>query len=247
MWDPAGRLALSGCGPRCVRRGSLYLSTRSLGLRGQKWGGEQHRTWWPPYHPCPLTQGAACPLAVTGTWEAFGGGPRAHKPTGAQPQSAPWCSVNFAPTQALWGLLSLISLLQEALPVSLPPSRSQRPEKRAPVATAEVNSPEWPIPRRIPMPAVWAPSHMGTGDLRPWGVGCREAPFSLDYQRHPRAPHTGPWELERRGSMLLGDSRSLGRLAACVLGSLGPGIPGGEEVGWAGLGVSWTSRACGSL
>lgn len=35
---------------------------------------------------------------------------------------------------------------------------------------------------------------------------------------------------------------SLGRLAACVLGSLGPWVPGREDAGWAGLGASQSAR-----
>ena len=89
-------------------------------------------------------------------------------------------------------------------------------------------------------------------------MGRCEAPFSLGslvYQGLTvwtvggvcGSPRAGPLKLERKGSFLLGDGRSLGRLAACVLGSLGPRVPGGEEAGWAGLGVSWPSWACGSF
>lgn len=142
------------------------------------------------------------------------------------------------------------ALLQEALLVPLLPSRNQRPQMDASVASAEVNSPQWPIPRRTPLfgsaPCL-GPKPQAPGDLGPWGVGCCEAPLVWTSRDILVSPQAGPWKLEKRGSLLLGVHWSLGRLAACVLGSLGPCVPGREEAGWAGLGVSRTSWARGSL
>lgn len=91
------------------------------------------------------------------------------------------------------------------------------------------------------------------GDLGPWGVGCHgewaavRPPLVWMSRDILGSPQAGPWKLEKRGSLLLGTRWSLGRLAACILGSLGPCAPGGEEAGWADLGVSWTSWAHRSL
>lgn len=221
-------------------------------------------------HPVPwcFLPTPSTPWANLYLGKCQGGGPRAPQAHGsslpaccARPTLP--CAETFPPTPSSPGTAFAPQntfLPREAFWVFLPPARSQSPQIDALVAIAEVNSPQWPVPRRThllgnacrpgPKPhgylgtcghgvwaAVWLPLFWLSWCTRASGGTTGDAP----------GPCARPWKPERSGSLLLGDGWSLGRLAACVLGSPGPCVPGGEEAGWAGLGVSWTSWACGSL
>ena len=62
----------------------------------------------------------------------------------------------------------------------------------------------------------------------------------LDSETVP--PTRGLCRLERKETPFSWATPSLGRPAACILGSLGPWVPGGEDVGWSGLGASQSAR-----